>query len=770
MQNALEKLEFAAIRDRLLVFARTERAKEAISDLGVFLDERELIKEQDDLREMIRLRERFGSLPIGASPNLAKSVAFAKKGGVLSEANLEGVASDILTNAAIHRYFSQAEPESILRIFAFESADLSSLEKAIHAVITPDLTIYDNASPALKGIRQAIRNLEREITRKVSTLVSANREYLTSETLSMRNGHYVIPVSSSYKNKVKGIIQDISHSGGTTFIEPEALVVLNNRMRELEVEEREEIHRLLAELSAQVASHGEEVIRINEMIGRLDFLDAKAKYAAEIHGVVADYSETPKIHLRAARHPLIDPAKIVPNDFDMSKETPIFVISGPNAGGKTIAIKTVGLLVAMNECGLPIPADLGSSLSYFNAIYVDIGDSQSITDSLSTFSGHMANRAALLKAVGNRDLVLLDEIGTGTSPWEGESIAYAVLMRLKEKQAFALVSSHFEGLKAAALSESGITNASMRFNDDTLEPTYRLLQGVPGDSYGLVVARRFGMDEKTMAIAEKRAHENHEISVSEALRKLNATSASLEKEREQIAILKAHLQGELEEAKRKEEIADKRLANLKNEVNALKEKELAEYKKKADEILENLKGEGVKKGDVTRAKNALEDLREVEKEIDFDEEIKVGDYVAIPSLSVTGRVTAIRGNTVTLVSDGGTTWNAKKNRLCHAEEPAKKSAPMSGIKLDEVGATRSVPLELNIIGYRAEPALSALDKYLDDCRLKGYKRVRIIHGFGTGILRKMVRESCDKHPQFIASYEAAGESEGAGGATIVFLK
>ncbi len=770
MQNAAEKLEFERIKQFVLNFIKTEIGKNTVLNMNDFLSYESLVNEKNLMKEMIYAHERFGTLPIETSSDLEGIFSFASKGGVLSERELEEVAHDITINLNIQKYFKQFEDDNELKKIALQTEDMSYFEEKIHSVIAPDLSIFDNASPNLKTIRNAIRKLTRDITKKVQSLTSEHGEYLTSGSLTLRDGHYVLPVSTSYKTKVKGIIMDISHSGGTTFIEPEALVNMNNKMKELLSEEREEIHRILESLSREIGRKHNELSLINQTIGRLDFIEAKVRYGESMNGVICEFSKEPCVLLKEARHPLIDPKKVVPNDFTIKSDTPIYVISGPNAGGKTIALKTVGLLVYMNECGLPIPADESSTLGYFEHVYVDIGDSQSIADSLSTFSGHMANLSELLNEVGSNDLVLLDEVGTGTSPKEGESLAYAILMDLKKKKAFALVSSHFDGLKAAAMSEEGIMNASMRFDEETLSPTYRLIEGIPGDSYGLIVARRFGMNEEVMRLAEQKASETSDLSVTEALRKLNDASAALEKERIELIKQKNAIELEKKQLDENNEKLERRLRSLTDEINKAKEKELKEFKEKADAILENLQGNGIKKGDVTKAKTKLDELIAQPEEIKFNEPLKEGNYVSLPSLGVEGRIKSINGNNVYLVSREGLTFQTKKDRLTRIPEPKEKIESISGLKVDESGLGASVPLELNLIGMRAEPALSALDQYLDKCRIKKYKRVRIIHGFGSGVLRKIVREYLDKHKEFVDHYEGATETEGAGGATIVYLK
>ncbi len=770
MQNAAEKLEFSKIKEAVSSYSKTEIGKREILSLNDFLPYEDLKKEKNLMKEMSYAHERFSFLPLSSSKDLSSLISFASKGGALKEEELSDISSELATIKEIDDYFSQFEDDNPLKSLALDHEDVGFIKEKIDKAIAPDLSIFDDATLELKNIRNAIKRLNREIAKKVQSLVSEHSDYLTSSSLTIRDGHYVLPVSTSYKNKVKGLILDISHSGGTTFIEPEGLIMLNNKMKELENDEKQEIHKILSSLSLEVGRKAKEIKKINETIARLDFIEAKVRYMYEINGSIAILEKEPKIILKEARHPLIDKNKVVPNDFTINNDTPIYVISGPNAGGKTIALKTVGLLLFMNECGLPIPAKEGSILGYFNHIYVDIGDSQSISDSLSTFSGHMKNLSELLNVVSSSDLVLLDEVGTGTSPKEGESLAYAILMELKKKKAFALVSSHFEGLKAAAMEEEGIKNASMRFSEETLSPTYKLIEGIPGDSYGLIVAKRFGMKKEILDLANEKLNENSSISINDALRKLNEASSSLEKEKEALSKKEKEIERKEKEIRENEERIEKRLRFLNEEIKREKEKELKEFKEKADKILGSLNTNSIRKGDITKAKTKLDELKDKEEEALFNEELNIGDYVSLPSLSLSGRIVSINGSNVTFVSKEGMSFSSKKERLTKIMEPKEKRESITGIKVDETGLGASLPLELNLIGMRAEPALSSLDAYLDKCRIKKYKRVRIIHGFGSGILRKVVREYLDKHKEFVDHYEMADGNEGAGGATIVYLK
>jgi DNA mismatch repair protein MutS2 len=771
MQNCVEKFEFSKIQDKVANYARSEVGKSLARSLAMIPEEEHLKDELARLEEMGYLLARYGRLPIDVSSDLTRAVELAQKGGVLSVEDVEKSANDVLQEKSLLNFFRPITDLPLLLAYVANFPHLEFLEKDIHKVIAPDLTIYDNASPKLKSVRLAITHLENEMKKKLGFVLDANKVYLSDTTLTIKNGHYVLPVANAYKNKVKGIVQDVSGSGETTFIEPEVLVEMNNKMVELRNDEREEIRRLLAELSSEIASVAEPVLLNNKMIGYLDFVQAKALYADETKSHVAKMVKEPTIDLQNARHPLIDPKKVVANDFRLNEETSLIVISGPNAGGKTVALKTLGICVLMSQSGLAIPCDEGATLSYFKHIYVDIGDSQSLSDNLSTFSGHMANIASILTAVGGRDLVLLDEVGTGTSPKEGEAIAFAVISYLIKKHAFTLVSSHFEGLKAYALSHEEITNASMVFDEEKLLPTYKLKMGLPGESYGLVVAKRFGLPDEVVATAKAYASSHEETLVTDAIKKLGQVTKETEDEKAKVLAQEAEL-AKKEAALSSQEAALKlRQDHYLSDVEAKKNEMLEAYKDQMDEILHSVERNDVKLHEVISAKKQLEDLEEKASQEHFTGPVKVGDYVNIPSLYSSGRVNEIHGNKASVVSKEGLTFKVKLDQLIVVEAPKEdKPVPMSGLKVDELMLQKSVPLELNLIGQRAEEAELNLDKYLDECRLKGFKRVRIIHGWGAGVLRQVVRDYCDEHKDFIASYEGADGAEGGGGATILHLK
>jgi len=767
MQNSYEVLQFDLIRQRVASFARGQASKNKLLVLTK-LSKDELIKELPYLDQAINLHSRFGNLPIDSCIDIAHPVSLAMKGGCLTIEQLEAIAHDVLTAISIKKYFVSVTGCDLLTDMCIQLPDLASLEKEIHRVIAPDLSIFDHASPLLHSLRVQISRLEKEMVRTLGYVVEENKQYLSDEVLTMRDGHYVIPVANAHKHQVRGLALDVSSSGNTTFIEPEILISLSNKMRDLKVQEDEEIRRLLQELSGKVASRGNEVLRQNSIISRFDFLQAKALYCEDIKGHVAEISKEKEISILRARHPLLDQNKVVPNDFFLNEEKRMLIISGPNAGGKTVALKTLGLCVLMFESGLPIPAEQGASIHYIENVYLDIGDSQSIEDNLSTFSAHMFNLAEIYKFTTAKDLLLLDEVGTGTSPKEGESIAYGFIKNLLNKHCFALISSHFEGLKAYALSSEGINNACMLFDDEKLLPTYKLKIGLPGESYGLDVAARFGVNDEVIKSARSYLAEHEEISLSKAIKNLTDLATNNEKILESNKKREAQLKDK--EAKLEEDYKTlkEKQNNYLSDIKDIKRQMIEEAEAKIDEIVKSLKGGDLKLHEVIKAKSKLDDLNEVEIETKFSGELQLNDYAEIPLYGVVGRVTRMSGKNIEITTKEGQTYKVEKDRVRKTEKPITKEPLKAVSHVDSIA--KSVPLELNIIGYRAAEAQSALEKYLDDCRVRGHKRVRIIHGFGSGVLRKVTTDYLKAHSEFVESFEGAQATEGAGGATIVHLK
>lgn len=769
MQTVYEILEWERIKGLLSIHTRTQIGRHMTECLEP-LEKGILEEEAARTSEMILCLDRYGRLPIDSGADISHLLDLASKGGRLSVEELETVCHDVSLAKDCSSYFkkSQDSPKIQEKLLAMSNMDF--LEADIHKIIAPDLSIYDNASPELRRIRSSMKRLEKQITAELGVVLEANKEYLSDTTLTLRNGHYVLPVANAYKNKVNGIVQDISGSGNTTFIEPERLVRLNNQLAILKGKEKQEIARILLEISHEVGGCSEALKTNNRLIGYLDFLQSKALFGEAFHCHMGQISEDGSLFIPGARHPLLDQKKVVANDFSISANCKIIIISGPNAGGKTIALKTLGCLCLMFSCAVPLPCLEGAIVPRYQNIFADIGDSQSISDNLSTFSGHVSKLSYICNAVGGKDLVLLDEVGTGTSPKEGEALARAVTKYLLSKHCTAIISSHFEGLKAFAFDHESVENASMLFDDEKLLPTYKIQFGLPGESYGLKVAKRFGLPEKILEDAVNEMSSSADLGVSKAIERLS----KLSKENEDLKASLAKQKFELEKKERDLTIKEnnlrqkeeKSVGEWRNEKKILVDKAKSEI----DDLMKELSKPGVKLHQVIQAKKRLEDLDEKKQESTFDTVVSVGDYVKVPEFDLVGKVQRIQGNRVYVITPDGLSFETKMNQVLPSLAPEKKKTRGSGARLDSVGRGPSVPMELNIIGLHVDEAACEIAKYLDACRLKGYKKVRIIHGYGSGALRQLTHDYLRKHANFVEKFELGGEFDGGSGATVVYLK
>lgn len=767
MQDIYSTFEFFKIQESIKEYAKTELGREKIDSLKMFPSFNDVKSSLLDLDEMIAVITRFGPMPIATSANAIYLIDLAKKTALLTPRDLNLIADDVLTSQAITKYFNKVDvsyDRIKSKIDTFN--DLSSLEKEIHRVITNSLTVSDKASPELKQIRDKIRRLESSLQQKVASLAFTYSKYLNDDNATIRDGHFVLPVKTVDKSKVLGIIYDVSDSGATTFIEPMEIVQINNQLTSLKVEENEEVRKILKALTALVLLQEKEVLHNNAVIAELDFLVAKSLYAGELNAVVATPKDNQYVDLIEARHPLIDQRKVVANSYHLDNEKRIVIISGPNAGGKTVSLKTVGLIVLMNQCGLAVPVEK-AELGYFKNIYIDIGDNQSLSDNLSTFSAHMNQIGEITQKIGGKDLLLIDELGTGTDPREGEALALAIVKYLENKNCLAMISSHFPALKEYAFLSEHIENSSMVFDEERLLPTYRFRQGVPGMSYALDVANRYGICEEIVKNAKdflnsKAQNESSELIsiLQKKLDEANKLERELAKKEKEIA------EAEMKIEKDQAMINEKR-ERLLEDVNEEKQRIIDEAREEIDEIISNIKGEDTSLKDVSEARNRINELEEKVDLANYDEEIYIGDYVSIPSLDMSGRVIDISGNKARIIDDSGLTFNTEKNKLHKIDAPKKRTVKHSTNEID-LSLGLNVGLELNIIGMRVEEAQNALIKYIDSCRLKHFKQVRIIHGFGSGALRKMTRAYLDTQKDL--TYRAGDGSEGGGGATVVIFK
>ena len=767
MQDIYQTFEFNKIQESIKEYAKTEIGREMIDSLKMLSNQKEVTEALLDLNEMISIVNRFGVMPIATSANALYLINLAKKTALLTPRDLNLIADDVLTSKAILKFIDKIDvsyPRIKSKTDTFE--DLSSLEKEIHRVITPSLTISDKATPELKEIRDKLRRLESSLQQKVASLAFTYSKYLNDDNATIRDGHYVLPVKTVEKSHVLGIVYDVSDSGATTFIEPMEIVQINNQLTSLKVEENEEIRKILKGLTSLVLLQEKEIIHNNKIIADLDFLIAKSLYANELDAVVADNSDKQIVDLVQARHPLINKNKVVANSYHIDDEKRVVIISGPNAGGKTVSLKTVGILVLMNQCGLAISAEK-ATLGYFKNIYIDIGDNQSLSDNLSTFSAHMNQIGEITQKVGSKDLVLIDELGTGTDPREGEALALSIIKYLENRNCLAMVSSHFSALKEYAFLSEHIDNSSMIFDEEKLLPTYKFRQGAPGMSYALDVANRYGISVEIVAEAKdflNKSSVNDTNELLSVLQKKLDLAAKLEDElkrkQRELDALEKKLDGD-------EQLLKDRRNKLLEDVKDEKQQIIDKAKKEVDEIISALSKDGTKLHEIIDLKKKLEDLEESEDIVDYNEEIQNGDYVSIPTLNINGRITRINGNKARIVSDAGLSFDAELSKLHKINAPKESKVKRNTNPID-LSLGTNVSLELNIIGMHVEEASNALIKYIDNCRLKHFKQVRIIHGFGSGALRKMTREYLDTQKDL--TYRAGDGSEGGGGATVVIFK
>ena len=767
MQNIYETFEFHAIKEHLLEYAKTELAKVYIDELEMFDTPNAVNNALEDLKEVSSIIIRFGPLPIGNSANALVLIDLAKKTGLLTPRDLHLIAEDVLTIVKISAYLKKVG-DSYPRIneLTNQFIDLSNLEKEIHRVITNSLSVSDHASQELYQIRTKLKKVEATLQSKIASLAFTYGKYLNDDNVTIRDGHFVLPVKTVEKSRVPGIVYDVSDSGNTTFIEPLEIVQINNEITALKVQENEEIRKILKALTALVLLQEGEIITNNKIIAKLDFLSAKAMYGNEINGDIAECSDKQEVILESARHPLIDPKKVVANSYSLNEEEPIIIISGPNAGGKTVSLKTVGLLTLMHQSGLMVPVR-SAKIGYFKHIFIDIGDNQSLSDNLSTFSAHISQIGEIIHAVGGKDLVLLDELGTGTDPKEGEALAVEVTKHLEEKHALAMISSHFAAMKEHAFLSKNIANASMIFDEDNLKPTYRFKQGVPGKSYALEVASRYGIDTKIIEKAKAFLKQNETNDASELLDILQKKVEEANKLQDALERQQADLARREKKLTNDEELFETRKENMMKDVKEEKEELIAKAKKEISDIISKMHNSDMKVHEVIELKKELEELEEREEEEVYNEEINVNDYVTIPSMNLNGKVMRLKGNKAHIVSDSGFSFDVDKSKLHKVAKPKVGVTKVKKTNYD-LAINTHVGIELNMIGMRLEEAKNALIKYLDNCRLKHLSQVRIIHGFGSGALRKMTREYLDTQKDL--SYRAGGEHEGGGGCTVVLFK
>ena len=785
MNSKIEKvLEFDKIRAQLAEYATSEKGKQMIKELPIEVEEKAIqhkIEETADGVELLRLKQ---GIPI---PRL-KDISFALKRLEL-EAGLNGrELSDILrvltTTHEVERFFEKVEEEEIAlkRIprLVEKLESIPDVTKELEASIREDGYVLDSASPTLHGIRVGIQKTEQEIRRQMDQyLTGKNDQYLSDTIITIRNDRYVLPVKAEYKSVFGGTVHDQSATGQTLFMEPQAVVNLNNKLREYQVQEKREVERILWELSQKLMPYTNSLHQNHYVLARLDVVNAKALYANEIKATEPIIDRQNHVALWKAWHPLLDREKAVANDIILGEEYQAIVITGPNTGGKTILLKTVGVIQLMAQMGLYIPAGENSRVGIFTEIFADIGDEQSIEQNLSTFSSHMSNIVSILKQINDKSLLLIDEIGSGTDPQEGSSLAIAILDYIASKQSYVIASTHYPELKAYGYDRPKTINASMEFDGDTLQPTYQLLLGVPGRSNAFDISKRLGLP--SIIIDQARGL------LSEEDQDLNAMISDLEQKRRRA-------QRDADKMRHQLELSTQLLEDLQKETEQFKANKarlLEEAKERANTLIEQSKNDAdkilseirelqlrsqqstVKEHEMIEKKTALTDLKheqalkknKVLRKEKAKKAMQVGQSVEVLSFGQ-------RGTLVEKVSDEEWVVQMGIIKMKIAIEDLAPIAETQETKQQViVKSARSshVSSELDLRGKRYEEAMKDLDLYIDAAILANYPRVTIIHGRGTGAIQQGVHKTLRSH-RSVASFEFAPMNTGGNGATIVTFK
>ncbi len=766
MKTLVNILEIPLILDRIKSDTKTVLGQRWILRHD-FIFEQDLPTKLTEVDEMMRLIVRYSPLPIGQSHDLDPMLSLIEKGSVITLEGLLSVQLDLDTTEKIHQFVQTLKPEFPTLAQLWKSLILlKPLQRHLALILTPQGTIRDDASSDLQRIRKRLHQLDGQMLTLIQSLVSKYQSHLTEPLFTIKNGRYVLPVASSNKGAVPGMIHDVSSTGLTTFIEPKGLIDLSLEKQLLQGEEQEEIFNILKSCTDIILKDTAQLRANNMKIATLDVIQAKANFGIKHQGYVSKISTIPLIELTGARHPLIDAKQVIANDFLLTEKQSIVIISGPNAGGKTVAMKTVGLFVYLNQLAIPLPTKQPAQLSYFKHIYADIGDQQSVLENLSTFAGHIQQLVPLTDQVKPNDLVLIDELGTGTDPKEGESLARSLLIHLQAKRAFVIVSSHFPGLKTLALSESKMVNASLQFDEDKLIPTYRFVLGVPGKSYGLIMAKRYGLAPQVVAHAEKYLAAQQATVEQQTFLKLQEELQDVEKLKAKLGLEQQALLQQQQQLSMLQKNLDKRLQKFDEETQSKQQQLLEETLTQVETTIKTLANPQLKLHEAIALKKTLENHLSTQTDnTSSDATIQLDDYVIENSTGMIGRVRQINKQHITMVTRDGLTVKVKLNQVNRTEPPAQSGKSPSLRLVQGVKASSS----LTIIGMRYEEAKQAIEKYHDQALLSSLKTIKIIHGFGSGTLRKLVFDFF-KGLATVKSIQQ-GEGEQAGyGVTVVHLK
>lgn len=781
-ERVLKTLEFDKIKAQLMEHVSSSLGRNKVEELIPSTDYNEVVRWQEETDEAAKVYRMRGTIPLDGIYDIGAHVKRSSIGGMLSPIELNHVASTVHTSRQMKRFieeFHEEEAVPILFTLTDSITVLAELEEEIKMAIDEQGSVLDSASDTLRTLRNQLRRNEAKVREKLESMIrSSNAQKMLSDSIiTIRNDRYVIPVKQEYRGNYGGIVHDQSASGQTLFIEPQSVVTLNNELQGIRVKEQQEIDRILTQLTALVAQNEEELLHIVTVLADIDFMFAKAKYAHRLKASKPKINDEGKIVLLKAKHPLIPPEVVVANDIILGDTYKSIVITGPNTGGKTVTLKTVGLCTLMAQAGLQIPVLDGSEMGVFKSVYADIGDEQSIEQSLSTFSSHMVNIVGILEKVDHESLVLFDELGAGTDPQEGAALAISILDEVNKRGARVIATTHYPELKAYGYNRESVVNASVEFDIETLSPTYRLLIGVPGRSNAFEISKRLGLKEDVIETA--RSH------VSEDSNKIENMIASLEESRRQAEREHEDAKDLLKQAEMLHRDLQKQIMEYYEKKETLQEK----AKKEAKEIMEDAKKEAeavisdlrkmqlekraeIKEHELIDARKRLEDATpqiEIKKQqaaTNTNHVYQPGDEVKVLTFNQKGQLLEKVSDKEWQVQIGIMKMKVKEKDLEFIKAPkVVETKPLATIK----GRDYHVSLELDLRGERFENALARVEKYIDDSLLAGYPRVSIIHGKGTGALRSGVQEYLKNH-RAVKRIRFGEAGEGGSGVTVVEFK
>lgn len=779
-ERIMHVLEFNKIMNQLKTHAATSIGKERCVQLKPFSnidDVRHLQSETDEAMQVERLNK---SIPLGGIVDIRASLKRTEIAGILSPSECVEIANTLYGSRQVNTFINNLDdPLPLLHVLGNRIVVLKALEQDILSCIDEQGKMLDSASSRLKGIRSSIRTFETRVREKLDGYTKSKSNMLSEAIITIRNDRYVLPVKHEYRQTFGGIVHDQSASGQTLFMEPKALIDLNNQLHEARLKEKEEIDRILRDLSEKVAANSTVIFENVTVLAEVDFIFARAKLGMQMKASMPELNDSGVINMKQARHPLIPDEQVVANDIQIGEDYTAIVITGPNTGGKTVTLKLIGLCILMAQSGLQIPALDGCELAVFQDVYADIGDEQSIEQNLSTFSSHMTNIIDIIPRVNHQSLVLFDELGAGTDPQEGAALAMSILDDCIQRGARVIATTHYPELKAYGYNRESVVNASVEFDVETLQPTYRLLIGVPGRSNAFEISDRLGLSHDIIQHAKEHVGvdssnvENMIVALEETRKKAEGDFD----EAHEVLIASEQLQKEIKHAWNSFE---QKREHLYKKAEEKAEKALNKARSEAEEIVAELRnmqaGAGVKEHELIEARKMLDDVEpnltankqhaDTPHEAPTPGEIQVGDEIKLLTLKQKGTVAEKLGKDEFMVQIGAMKVKASRDNLqVIKQKESEKPTPVTTVKASQV----TIRPELDLRGQRYEEAMIQLERYMDDVLLQNYPNVTIIHGKGTGALRNGVKEFANHHP-YIKSHRSGNQNEGGSGVTVFELK